>query len=191
MLRVPVVDAAAMDQAYLTANDGLVQKWGARLDVRFGLRVGIHWQGNPNYYLDRLRSPPLSAFRPLTTVPAVRLISMQHGFGCEQIAVQEPPLPIEVFEGIDRDHGALMDTAAILAQLDVLVTSDSALAHLAGALNVPTCLVLPHVCDWRWGISGDSTPWYPQMRLYRQSASGDWADVFDRVAIDLRKRFGG
>jgi hypothetical protein len=181
----------AMNQAYLAADDGLVREWSARLDARLGLRVGIHWQGNPNYCLDRLRSPPLSAFGALGELPSVRLISMQHGFGCEQIAVQEPPLPIETFDGIDHCRGAFMDTAAILTQLDMLVTSDSAIAHLAGALHVPTCLVLPHVCDWRWGISGESTPWYPRTRLYRQTRPGDWAEVLARVANDLHKRFGG
>jgi tetratricopeptide (TPR) repeat protein len=184
-------EGVSMKQAYLAADERLVRKWRARLDAQFGFRVGIHWQGNPNYYLDRLRSPPLSAFRPLAKLPTVRLISMQHGFGCEQIAVQEPPLPIEAFTGVDQDCGAFMDTAAILAHLDVFVTSDSALAHLAGALNVPTCLVLPHVSDWRWGISGECTPWYPRMCLYRQSRPGDWECVFRRVANDLSKQFGG
>jgi hypothetical protein len=83
-----------------------------------------------------------------------------------------------------------MDTAAIVAQLDLVVTSDSALAHLAGALGAQTWLVLPRVADWRWGVAGDATPWYPSMRLFRQSAPGDWSELFGRVAAAMCERFG-
>lgn len=178
----------SVGDAYLEADKGLVRAWASRLEASGGLRVGIHWQGNPNYCLDRLRSPPLSAFRPLADLPGVRSICLQHGFGRDQLAVQDPPMAVEVLESVDRDRGPFMDTAAILTQLDLVVTSDSALAHLAGALGVQTWLVLPHVSDWRWGVDAEKTPWYPSMRLFRQRDAGNWDEVFCRVADAVKER---
>lgn len=177
-----------MSQPYLSAAGDLSRQWRDRLADRPGLKVGIHWQGNPNYHLDARRSVPLSAFGPLSEIPGVRLINLQHGFGRDQLAVQQPPLPVEVYEDVDRQSGPFMDTAAILSQLDLLVTSDSALPHLAGALGVETWLVLPHVPDWRWGMAGERTPWYPSMRLFRQRSAGDWDEVFRRVGTALCER---
>jgi len=84
--------------------------------------------------------------------------------------------------------GAFLDTAAIIKNLDLVITSDTSIAHLAGALGVETWLALAHVPDWRWGLSGDATPWYPWMNLYRQQSPGEWAGVFSRIAAQLEAR---
>lgn len=91
---------------------------------------------------------------------------------------------IEPGPGLDAD-GAFLDSAAIITGLDLVVTSDTAIAHLAGALGVRTWMALAHVPDWRWGLAGETTDWYPSMRLFRQSAPGDWNDVFARIAAAL------
>jgi tetratricopeptide (TPR) repeat protein len=176
----------AMAEPYLQASAKLAQSWRARLDSPGRLRIGIHWQGNPNYHMDRVRSIPLRHFRPVLEVADAEFVSLQHGFGKDQITVENLPAPVAVFDGIDQAAGPFMDTAAILSTLDVVVTSDSALAHLAGALGVRTFMALPQVSDWRWELDKETTAWYPTMRLFRQRNRGDWQEVFVRIAAELR-----
>jgi ADP-heptose:LPS heptosyltransferase len=88
-------------------------------------------------------------------------------------------------ESFDRDHGAFMDTAAVFKNVDLVITSDTSVAHLAGALGVPTWVALPIGPDWRWHVDRDDSPWYPTMRLFRQSTLGQWRDVFERITAAL------
>jgi hypothetical protein len=97
-------------------------------------------------------------------------------------------LRIERLDGLDAGPDAFLDTAAVMMSLDLIVTSDTSVAHLAGALGRPTYLALKHVPDWRWLNEGDRSPWYPTFRLVRQSAPGDWAPVFDWIAADIADR---
>lgn len=147
------------------------------------LRVGIGWRGNPGYRKDASRSLALDNFAPLAKLSGVGLVSLQKGPG-EHEWRTTPEVPVIVPEDLDRD-GAFVDTAALLESLDLVITSDSALAHLAGALGRPTWIVLAHQPDWRWGESGTGTPWYPNATLIRQAAPGDWAGVFARAAAAL------
>lgn len=174
---------AATADGYLRVSDELVAHWGKRLAVRFGdqRRIGINWQGNPTHHADIYRSVPLRAFAPLAA-EGHRLISLQFGFGTEQrlscpFADQIDCLP----EDVDDAGQAFTDTAAILPHLDEIVTTDTALAHLAGAVGVRVTVLLGKVPDWRWGLSGDRTPWYPTMRLIRQRDLGDWSSVMADV----------
>lgn len=156
------------------------------------LLVGIHWQGNPKFAFDRDRSMPLACFQPLAAVPGVVLVSLQKGDGTAQIAaLQAGPEDgrfnvVDWSAELDNDGAAFADTAAIMEQLDLVITSDTSIAHLAGALHRPTWVPLSHVPDWRWGFTGESTPWYPSMRLFRQPSRGNWTTVFAAMAEALR-----
>jgi hypothetical protein len=117
-------------------------------------------------------------------VPGVRLISLQKGAGEEQIS--SAGFPVEVLPGLDEGPDAFLDTAAAIMALDLVVTSDTSVAHLAGALGQPVWVALRRVPDWRWLISRPDSPLYPTMRLFRQEADGDWAPVFSAIAEALR-----
>ncbi len=168
---------------YLRAEPERVARWRALLDGRPGLKVGIVWQGNPNSIADLGRSLPLGTFAPLAALPGVRLIALQKGAGREQLAA----LPAVGDLGPDFDAGpdAFLDTAAVMQGLDLVVTADTAVAHLAGALGRPCWIVLKSVPDWRWMLHRSDTPWYPSVRLFRQARRGDWDEVFRRVADAL------
>jgi tetratricopeptide (TPR) repeat protein len=169
---------------YLFADPALVEHWRRQLAAIGGLRVGIAWQGSPRHAWDRHRSVPLAAFAPLARVPGVRLISLQKGPGAEQLQAAGGSSIIGFGELLDR-AGAFTDTAAILKNLDLVVTVDSAIAHLAGGLGVPVWLALHHTPDWRWLLDRADSPWYPTARLFRQPSPGAWAPVFDEIAAAL------
>lgn len=170
--------------AYLRAEPERVERWSALLD-RGALNVGIAWQGRPDYAADARRSIPLRHFAPIAARRNARLASLQLGHGAEQLGTVDWRDRIREF-GPDFDgDGAFRDSAAVIAGLDLVITSDSAIAHLAGALGATVWLALAHVPDWRWGLRGETTPWYPTMRLFRQDRPGDWDGVFDRITAAL------
>jgi hypothetical protein len=124
----------------------------------------------------------------LNEIAGVKLFSLQKGFGIEQLQDLGEQSPIvDLATDADQAVGAFMDTAAIMANLDLVVTSDTAIAHLAGALGVPVWLALSKIPDWRWMLSGEESPWYPSMRLFRQATAGDWKTVFERMANELSR----
>jgi len=177
---------------YLSVSESLVDYWRRALEASLPRaagrrRIGICWQGNPQHHADVYRSIPLAEFQPLTELADVSLISLQHGAGSEQLGrVEFGRLIARLPESIDQSGGAFLDTAAIIRNLDLVITIDTSTAHLAGALGVPVWVLLGRVPDWRWLQSGETTPWYPSMRLFRQSQIGRWSDVFERVASELR-----
>jgi len=174
---------------YLVADEGLVRFWQERLRRVDGIRVGIHWQGNPAFSRDRFRSIPLASFEPLAGIAGVRLISLQKGFGSEQLNPHSVRFPvIDLQLKLDEVHGPFLDTAAILHCLDLVITSDTALAHLAGALGVETWLAVPRVPEWRWLSGREDSPWYPTLSLFRQRCVGQWGDVFTEMTAALHKR---
>ncbi len=170
---------------YLAAEAPLVRKWRRRIGDH-GLKIGIAWQGSLAKNADRGRSMPLRFFQAIGAVPGVRLISLQKGFGSEQIADLPATMVVETFDS-DMDQGAdaFTDTAAVMTCLDLIVTCDTSIAHLAGALGRPVWLALKRVAEWRWLLDRTDTPWYPTMKLYRQPSRDDWASVFDRIAADV------
>jgi hypothetical protein len=128
-------------------------------------------------------SIPLAAFLPLSRVPGVRLVSLQRGHGAEQLA--SLPAGMQVIDaGPEFDAGpdAFADTAALLPALDLLVSADTAIAHVAGALGQPAWLALTRVPDWRWQLGRSDSPWYPTVRLFRQQRADDWDGVLEKVA---------
>lgn len=176
---------------YLSADPALVERWRGELAAIEGFRIGIAWQGSRNYRRDRYRSVPLEKFAPLAEVPGVRLISLQKGPGAEQVAALAGRFEVvDLSERLDTAGGAFMDTAAVMTLVDLVITTDTAVPHLAGALGVPVWVALSSNPDWRWLLDRDDSPWYPTMRLFRQSHRGEWSDVFERMAAALAERLG-
>jgi len=166
---------------YLFPGAGLVEKWRQRLSSIDGFKIGIAWQGNPNHQWDRHRSIPLKEFAALARLPGIRLISLQKGAGTEQLKSAGFEV-LEFGDELDTTSGAFMDSAAIIKNLDLVITVDSAIAHLAGALGAPVWLGLAAIVDWRWMFQREDSPWYPTMRLFRQGKLGDWPSIFERMA---------
>jgi tetratricopeptide (TPR) repeat protein len=183
------LDTIPADVPYLFADANLAAQWRARLAEYPGFKIGIHWQGNAKYAQDRQRSMPLACFAPLAAVPGVTLISLQKGPGSEQVAsaCESGVQVVDLTASMDNEAGAFMDTAAVIQSLDLVVTSDSAVAHLAGAMGAKVWLALSAAAEWRWLLAREDSPWYPTMRLFRQRTLGDWADVFARIADELTK----
>lgn len=174
---------------YLQTDQRLVERWRREVDELPGFRIGIAWQGSRSFYFDRLRSLPLAEFAPLAAVPGVTLVSLQKGFGSEQLASLDGRFQVVDLAGrLDETSGPFVDTAAVMQCLDLVITSDTSIAHLAGALAVPVWVALPFAPDWRWLLKREDSPWYPTMRLFRQRERGDWQGVFARMAAALADR---
>ena len=173
---------------YLFADPELAETWRGRLQApRAARRVGIVWSGNVTSEVEQGRSIPLAAFAPLARLGAT-LVSLQKGDGLDQLA----SAPFEVLDlGPAYLEGDFADTAAVLANLDLLVTCDTAAAHLAGALGVPAWLAVSTVPDWRWLEHRTDSPWYPSVRLFRQQTRGEWSEVFAAMAQALASGSAG
>ena len=169
----------------LSAEPALVEHWRGALAAERAFKVGIVWQGNPKHPDDRARSAPLAAFAPLAAVPGVRLYGLQKGAGSEQLAAAGFPV-IDLGRSLDETTGAFVDTAAVVRNLDLVISVDTALVHLAGALGVRTWIALAHVADWRWQTERADSPWYPSVRLFRQAQRQQWGPVFARIAAELQ-----
>ncbi len=179
------LDSIPAQIPYLKARPDLVDYWRSRLSEFSGFKIGISWQGNPKSPYEPARSIPLAAFEALA-MPGVRLFSLQKGFGTEQIPQVAERFPvIDLSAQLDETNGPFMDTAALMTQLDLVITSDTVTAHLAGALGVPVWVALPLPTDWRWMKGRTDSPWYPGMRLFRQSQPGDWSGVFEQMQSEL------
>ncbi len=172
---------------YIHPSPHLIQYWEQRLPKQPGsIRVGIAWQGNPDHQADAFRSIPLAEFEQLADLPQVELVSLQSGFGAEQLHDWKGRQPIRTLdESIDQSSGAFMDTAAIMQSLDLVISSDTSLAHLAAAMALPTWIALGYIPDWRWLLGRDDSPWYPTVRLFRQPTIGDWRSVFAKIRSKL------
>ncbi len=173
---------------YLAADAERIAAWRERLP-NAGLRIGISWQGNPSAAADWARSVPLRYSAPIAALPGVRLVSLQKHDGVEQLELLPSGMQVETL-GPDLDAGpdAFLDTAAVMMSLDLVISCDTAIAHLAGALGRPVWLLLPHNPDWRWLAGREDTPWYPTARLFRQTQPGDWSGVIAKVAEAIAKQ---
>jgi hypothetical protein len=170
---------------YLAPPPELQAAWRSRLGGVPGRRVGIAWQGSRVHRGDRDRSVALAAFRPLAEVNGVRLVSLQKGPGLEQLPALQAAWSVLDIGGQTSDDWAEM--AAVVANLDLVVTVDTALAHLAGALGVPCWIALPFAPDWRWLLDRADCSWYRTVRLFRQNRPGAWQNVFEEIGVALRE----
>jgi tetratricopeptide (TPR) repeat protein len=173
---------------YLSAEPDRVERFRQRIGT-VGFRIGIAWQGNPSHPLDRHRSFGIDALAPLAGIPGIRLISLQKHHGNRQLETLPAGLQVETL-GEDFDSGphAFLDAAAAMQSCDLVLTCDTSIGHLAGALGRPVWIGLAAVPDWRWRLASDQSAWYPTARLFRQSQPGDWQDVFQRIAAKLKSR---
>ena len=165
---------------YLIVDTAKAWSWAERLNGD-GLRVGLVWAGNPRHKRDRERSIDIAALAPLGDVPGVRLFSLQIGAR----ALNSAPPPGLQLTDLGPDLASWDDTAAAVSTLDLIISVDTAVAHLAGALGKPVWVLLPHIADWRWLSDRHDSPWYPTARLFRQPCPGCWDAVLKRVVRDL------
>ncbi len=175
------------DVPYITADPTLIAQWDKQLEQHAGFRVGICWQGSPEWARDRFRSFPLSFLLPLAAIPGVTLVSLQKGHGVDQLdTANETDRIVNLGAHLDEQSGPFMDTAAVMMNLDLVITCDSAIVHLAGALGVSVWLAAESSADWRWLRDRDDNPWYPTLRIFRQQTFGDWSNVFHNMKRALR-----
>jgi tetratricopeptide (TPR) repeat protein len=167
---------------YVTPDPARVAAWAARLGPKRGPRVGLVWGGNPDFPGDRWRSPGLQPLLPLLSRAEIEWVGLQLGPSRADLRGWKPPAN---FRDLGESLADMGETAACLANLDALVTSCTASAHLAGAMGVRTNLLLSSAPDWRWMLARPDTPWYPGMRLYRQTLPGDWRLPVMEIARDL------
>jgi tetratricopeptide (TPR) repeat protein len=184
---------------YLQVDPRLVTEWQQKLAVRSRgfqppsetvhhlCRIGIAWQGNPKYRHDATRSIPLNQFGRLARCDGVQLVSLQKGRGSEQIRGLTGAFEVVDLESqLGTELESFMNLAAVIKNLDLVIACDTAVAHLAGALGMKVWLCLPFDPDWRWLLQREDTPWYPKMRVFRQTAPGEWEGVFERMAKEIR-----
>ena len=179
--------AAAAAVPYLAADPRLVEHWKGRLGGVREFKIGVAWQGDPRYRKDRERSFPLAQLEPIAQVPGVRLFSLQRAPGSEQIATVANRFEVTDLGSRLTDF---LDDAAVMSNLDLVLAPETSLIHLAGALGTPAWVALAYAPDWRWMSGEDPTQWYPTVRLFRQRTWGDWDQVFQRIANELRVRVG-
>lgn len=162
--------------------------WRTQLSGATGLKVGLVWAGNPSFEGDRWRSPRFTAVTPLLTLPGVHMVLLQVGDGRRDLAGHVLPTTVTDLGDRIRDFA---DTAAIMAGLDLVITSCTAPAHLAGALGRPVWIMLPFASDWRWMEERADSPWYPTARLFRQPIPGDWTSVVAAISAELQAVVAG
>jgi tetratricopeptide (TPR) repeat protein len=173
------LETIPVDLPYLRPPARAALRWRTRLREMDGLKVGIAWAGNPEHINDPRRSLDLSVLAPLFAVRGTSFASLQVGPRAADLR-REPAI-----DDLSPDLNDFSDTAGAMAALDLVITVDTSVAHLAGALGKPVWLLLPWVTDWRWMLEREDCPWYPTMRLFRQKRGDDWADVIARAATEL------
>ncbi|HWY86690.1 MAG TPA: glycosyltransferase family 9 protein, partial [Gemmataceae bacterium] len=168
---------------YLVPEPALVRAWREKLDMHGqGFRVGLVWAGTALHKNDRNRSLPLRGLSAMAAIANVLYVSLQVGAPAAQLAA--PPAGMKIVD-VGTQLTDFADTAAVIANLDLVITVDTAVAHMAGAMGKPVWTLLSKVADWRWLLDREDSPWYPTMRLFRQKTRGDWAELMGRVAAAL------
>jgi hypothetical protein len=182
------LDTIPAGASYLRADPERVEAWRARLHdlVQPGTRsIGIAWAGRPTHNNDLNRSMSLSAFAPIAALDGISLVALQKGPGQSAIADYSDRAPLL---NLGAEIADFADTMAIIETLDLVVTVDTVLAHLAGAMGKAVWILLPYAPDWRWLLERSDSPWYPTARLLRQPTPGDWDSVAREVAVALSER---
>jgi ADP-heptose:LPS heptosyltransferase len=171
------------DVPYLSADPQLRAQWQARLAVASGMKIGIAWSGRA-YPVGR--SIPIEMLAEgLKNIGGATFVNLQRGAAPRDLQAASQHLP---FLDLSADIADFADTAALVDNLDLVITVDTAVAHLAGAMGKPTWVLLQHVPDWRWLTQREDSPWYPTMKLFRQVQAGDWRSVVRAAAQELKRR---
>tara|TARA_Y100000588_G_C14181622_1_gene893932 strand:+ start:3 stop:1487 length:1485 start_codon:yes stop_codon:yes gene_type:complete len=175
---------------YIKYNKNKFSFWNKKLSKLIYPKIGINWQGGTIFKRDKFRSIPLNYFEPLFNLKNLDFICLQKGYGIEQVKKFKYRKKLKFFNptfNIDDEKNAFEDTIGILLNLDLIITSCTAIAHLASTLGVRTWILLDYTADWRWFLKKSNTPWYKNTKLYRQKTQGNWNQVFDEVKNDLKK----
>jgi len=173
---IPYIDVQAIRRRKINASSSL------SLSLSSAPKVGLVWAGSPTYKNDHHRSCPVQEFAPVLRTPGIEFYSLQKGPQRQELAQLLTDLHVQDLDSRLQDYG---DTALIIDQLDLVITVDTSVAHLADALGKPVWTLLPYVPDWRWMLVGETTPWYSTMRLFRQTRPGEWMEVLERAAQAL------
>jgi hypothetical protein len=185
---VTTLETIPSESLYLSALPEVSRRWRTRLfNDKAAFKVGLAWAGNPMQKNDRCRSMKLAQLAPLWRIPGVSFYSLQKGAAAQQIHDRPGGLSLIDYGGALRDFA---ETAGLIEQLDLVISVDTSVAHLAGALGKPVWTMLTFAADWRWLLHRHDSPWYPSMRLFRQPGRGDWFSVVQQVAEALGKQVG-
>ncbi len=176
------MDSIPQNLSYIKPDPVLASQWRSKFDHDNNLKIGIVWAGNPEHINDHNRSCSLNDFAHLTSIQELTFYSLQKGLASAE--ANNHPNGIKIVN-LDNELSDFADTAAAIDNLDLIIAVDTAVAHLAGAIDKPVWTLLPFVPDWRWMHERDDSPWYPSMRLFRQTQLNDWAEVFDQVKTAL------
>jgi len=179
------------DIPYIYPDPTLVNFWKRKIANNNNIKIGICWQADVHNDSSRLpiarRSIPLEKFFQLKNISGITFYSLQKHTGVEQLNKVPKDFPLCFFKNdFDESHGSFMDTAAIMQHMDIIITVDTAIAHLAGALGRPVWLLLPYATDWRWINNRTDSPWYPTMHIFKQPAPFDWDSVIEQVNEKLQ-----
>ncbi|MDR3550791.1 MAG: glycosyltransferase family 9 protein, partial [Candidatus Babeliales bacterium] len=175
---------------YLYPDELLIKHWHDYLTTDTNIKIGICWQADvfndSSRPLVARRGIPLHEFYQLADHTQIHFYSLQQKEGLEQLTNLPDSFNLQLFdESFDIDHGSFMDTAAVIKNLDLVITVDTAIAHLAGALGTPVWLLLPYATDWRWIVGRTDSPWYPSMKIFKQSIAFDWKSVMNKINQEL------
>ncbi|MDB4336058.1 DUF6165 family protein [Synechococcus sp. AH-603-M21] len=184
-------DNPIITKPYIKTTEPLIHKWKDILSGEQKPIIGINWQGNPKHEQANSvgRSILLEAFAPITNHHQLSLLSLQKGFGSEQLSTCSFKHRFVSCQSQVDETWDFLETAAIVANCNLIITSDTSVAHLAAGMGKTTWLLLKKVPEWRWGLEGETSFWYPSMRLFRQTEQGNWDEVFQRVADELFQQF--
>lgn len=188
------IDTIPAEIPYLYADEKLVGHWKEKLAADKNFKIGICWQGNDNYATPLLRATVAQKsvhprqFAPICEVPGISVYSLQKTTGTDQLKDLPSSMHIITFDGdFDQSNGRFMDTAAVIKNLDLVITVDTSISHLAAGLGTPTWVMLPNPADWRWMLNRTDSPWYPEvLRLFKQPSPGDWENMILEVAQELK-----
>ena len=193
------LDTIPCEIPYLHADEKLTAEWKQKLAKDKNFKIGICWQGNDNYATPLLRATVAQKsvhpkeFAPICQLPGVSLYSLQKTTGTDQLKELPNGMHIITFDGdFDQSNGRFMDTAAVIKNLDLVITVDTSISHLSSGLGTPTWIMLPNPSDWRWMMDRNDSPWYPNVtRLFKQPTPGDWQSMIKEVAVELKKHIAG
>jgi ADP-heptose:LPS heptosyltransferase len=180
---------------YLYGDEQLTEDWKKELAPDKNFKIGICWQVNENCSslatrtMAAQRSIKLKQLIPLCTIPGTTIYCLQKFSGTEQLDDLPNEVKIITFDGdFDQSNGRFMDTAAVIKNLDLVITVDTSIAHLAGGLGVDTWLMRSSPTDWRWLMNRTDSPWYPTIRLFKQPTHGDWETMVQEIVEEVKKR---
>ncbi len=176
------MDSIPSDVPYITVDTGLLKQWHMRFEHDAGFKIGIVWAGNPAFKNYHNRSCSLADFTELAEIPGLSFYSLQKGFA--SVEINKPPEDMKIIN-LENELDDFADTAALMKNLDLIISTDTATVHLAGAIGKPIWTLLHSAPDWRWFLNRSDSPWYPSMRLFRQSKLNNWAGVFEQVKKEL------